>query len=408
MAYTVEQKINGRIYLYKVTSYWDKEKKQARQKRTYIGPKKNKNICKIKPKNNDLIAKNYGNIFLLKFISKRLGLTDILKNIFPDSFLEILALAYYEIMEGAAFYLLPYWLEEQYLPKVKKLYSKEISNLCEQIGRSQRQRVDFISKWIEHLKPIKGAYYDITSISSYSTNIDFIEWGYNRDHEDLPQLNMGVVFCQNKYLPIYYNLYPGSIVDVTTLKNCIKYLKFFNLEDILFVLDRGFFSKANILEMNKSQISFIQPLPFSLKKVKALIKSNKKKLSNPMHAFKYKEEILHYLSTCLEFDEFSFDGHIFFNEKAGLEQKDNFLSVLLTLEDKLKNKKFKSLKEYLKFKRSNIDDKYSKYFKWNKTTLEIEKHIKRLKDYIARMGSFILITNQKEMDKVEELKNYLI
>ena len=167
MAYTVEQKINGRIYLYKVSSYWDKEKKQARQKRVYIGPKKNKNICKIKPKKYDLIAKNYGNIFLLNFISNKLGLTDILKTIFPKSFLEVLALAYYEIMEGSAFYLFPYWLEEQCLGNVKRLHSTAISNLCEDIGRSQRQRVDFVYKWIDRLKPIKGAYYDITSILNY-------------------------------------------------------------------------------------------------------------------------------------------------------------------------------------------------------------------------------------------------
>lgn len=85
---------------------------------------------------------------------------------------------------------------------------------------------------------------------------------------------MGVTFCQNHSLPIYYNFYPGSIVDVTTLKNCIKYLKIFNLKDVLFVLDRGFFSKANVLEMNnsKSEVSFVLPMPFSLKKVKTLVK----------------------------------------------------------------------------------------------------------------------------------------
>ena len=39
MSYIVEQKIKGNIYLYNVESYWDKGKKQSRQKRTYIGPK---------------------------------------------------------------------------------------------------------------------------------------------------------------------------------------------------------------------------------------------------------------------------------------------------------------------------------------------------------------------------------
>lgn len=408
MAFTVEQKINGKIYLYEVTSYWDKTKKQPRQRRKYIGPKTAVNKTEIKPKHSDLVTKNFGNIFLLNFLSNRLKLTEILKSIFPENYREILALAYYEIMEASALYLFPYWLSEQYFPNLKKLYSSEISNLCEDLGRSQRQRLDFIYKWIEHLKPIKALYYDITSISSYSTNIDFIEWGYNRDNENLPQLNMGVIFSQDHFLPIYYNLYPGSIVDVTTLKNCIKYLKIFDLKDILFILDRGFFSKANVVEMNncENKILFIQPLPFSLKNVKILLKKYKKQLVNPSHAFKYNEEILNYIPATIEFDNDTFDAHIFLNEKIQMEQKHNFLSILFEIEDKFKNKKFNTLKEYIKFKKSNISDKYSQYFTWDMNTLHIKKNMKKIKSFLSNMGSFILLTNQKGMDKLDVLTYY--
>ncbi len=408
MAYTVEQVIKGRVYLYKVVSYWDKEKKQPRQKRTYIGPKRNGNKAKIKQKRSSLVSKGFGNIFLVKFLSDKLGLSEILKLHFPENYQEILALAFYEIIEASALYLFPYWLDEHDLPKVKKMYSPDISNLCDTLGRSQTQRVDFIQKWIRQLNPVKGLYYDITSISSYSTKIDFIEWGYNRDKEKLPQLNMGVVFSQEHSLPIYYNLYPRSIVDVTTLKNCIKYLKIFNLKDILFVLDRGFFSKANVLEMNnsKSEVLFVQPLPFSLKKVKALIKKTKRLLLGTSSAFKFNEEILHYQQSTLGFDGYSFDAHIFFNEKSEVEQKHNFLSVLFEYEEKCKNKKFKTLKEYLKYRKSNIPEKYREYFKWNKTTLQIEQNEKRIKAFIYKMGSFVLITNKPKMDKAEVLNLY--
>ncbi len=72
MAYIVEQKIKGRIYLYKVESYWDKNKQQARQKRTYLGPKEKRKSAKIKQKKTDLVSKNYGNIYLLRYISEKL------------------------------------------------------------------------------------------------------------------------------------------------------------------------------------------------------------------------------------------------------------------------------------------------------------------------------------------------
>jgi transposase len=408
MSYVVEQKIKGRIYLYEAESYWDKVKKQPRQRRKYIGPKEAKNKALIKQKPVQLISKNYGNISLLNFISTKLGIKEILKNLFPESFLEILALAYYEIMEGSALYLFPYWIDEQNLPDAKKLYSSGISDLCDNLGRLQARRFEFVQKWIERLKPINGIFYDITSISSYSTNIDFIEWGYNRDKEKLPQLNMGVVFCQNNLLPIFYNLYSGSIVDVTTLKNCIKYLSIFDLKDILFVLDKGFFSKSNISELNNNEnnFKFIQPVPFRLIKVKELIKKVRKQLLSPEYAFKFNEEILYYLTDSLELDQVLYDAHIYFNEKADLNQRHNFLSSLLTIEDKFKNRKFKTLQEYITYKKSEIPEKYTEYFKWNMKTLEIVKNTKKIREYISSMGCFIILTNQKNMEKSDVLNFY--
>ena len=79
MSYIVEQKIKGRIYLYKVDSYWDKDKKQSRQKRTYIGPKDAKKKPSIKQIHSNIIHKSYGNIFLLNWIISKIGLYDIVK-----------------------------------------------------------------------------------------------------------------------------------------------------------------------------------------------------------------------------------------------------------------------------------------------------------------------------------------
>ena len=92
--------------------------------------------------------------------------------------------------------------------------STDISGLYERIGRNQKAMEQFTADWIEHMQPIHGIYYDITSFSSYSTGIDYVKWGYNRDKEELPQINMGMVCCQSSGLPFFYKLFPGSIVDV--------------------------------------------------------------------------------------------------------------------------------------------------------------------------------------------------
>ena len=116
MAYVVRQKINGRIYLYEVVNSWDKEKGQPRQKRKYIGPEERiynkskdnptieqeviqkaeegtdpkqqieakrseKTVC-VKP--SDVVSKTYGDIFLIGYLQKTLGITDLLKKHFDD------------------------------------------------------------------------------------------------------------------------------------------------------------------------------------------------------------------------------------------------------------------------------------------------------------------------------------
>ena len=405
MSYIIEQKIKGKIYLYKVESYWDKEKKQPRQKRTYIGPKDGKQKPTIKQSISKLTTHNYGNIYFFNEQLKQLGLVELLKNIYPDHYNEIIALAIYEISESSASYLFPYWLDEQNLPNVKRLESSGISSLYETLGRDQKRKEKFMTEWIKQQGAIQGVYYDITSISSYSTKIDFIEWGYNRDGESLPQINMGVVCDIKTGLPIHYRTHPGSIVDVTTLKNCIKYLQAYSLKNIIMILDRGFFSTANIINMSSkpNNVRFIQPLSFSLKKVKELIRKNKKKLSQISTAFAYNQEILHHVSDKIVFKDAVCTAHIFYNEKAEVEQRHKFLAELLEIEAKIG--KFKNKNEAEEYMQDHIPDKYRQFFKCASHSKSIEKNIVKVDEYLANLGYFVIATNEKT-DKISILDYY--
>ena len=268
--------------------------------------------------------------------------------------------------------------------------------------------MNFQQKWINHLQPVDALFYDITSISSYSTNIECVEWGYNRDGENLAQLNLGVVFCNNTSLPVSYNVFPGSIVDVTTLKNCITYLENYGLREFLFVLDKGFFSIANLLELTKTNaVTFIQPLPFSLKKVAQLIKTNKKQLHRLENIFCFKNELLAHTLDKITFEDQHYDVHIFLNEKAQLDQKQTLLKDLINIEKlMLKNKTFTNLKQAIEFKETNLPKKYQTSFKWNKTTGLLERNFRIIKQRLSKMGYFILSTNDQKLDKQSILKNY--
>ena len=55
----------------------------------------------------------------------------------------------------------------------------------------------------------------------YSRLIDEVEWGYNRDHEQLPQINMCLLMGARSRLPIYQTITSGCLKDVSTLKTTL-------------------------------------------------------------------------------------------------------------------------------------------------------------------------------------------
>ena len=122
--------------------------------------------------------------------------------------------------------------------------------------------------------------YDVTSISSYSTGIRDLEWGYNRDKERLPQINMGMYYGEECGLPLYYRVYPGSISDKAHLKYMIADNEFINGKRTRFVMDRGFYSKENLQYLTAGGYRFIIALPGSLKYVRELIGKHGQDLVN--------------------------------------------------------------------------------------------------------------------------------
>lgn len=107
--------------------------------------------------------------------------------------------------------------------------------------------------------------YDITSVSSYSELNEYIKYGYNRDNDKLPQLNLAMLFGQKSCLPVYFQRFPGSITDVTTLHNLLKTFKALEMKKLYYVMDKGFYSKKNMDELLAVRDKFIIAVPLNNK-----------------------------------------------------------------------------------------------------------------------------------------------
>ncbi len=145
--------------------------------------------------------------------------------------------------------------------------------------------------------------------------IDSVEWGYNRDKEKLPQVNFGLVFGQPSLLPIFYNIYQGSIRDVSTLQDILEFLGDFKLRNVTFIMDKGFYSTENITEMKRKRLKFIIPLPFTVNEAKNLIETHGNNIIDVLNAFRINKEILYCVRDKIIIDEqYSLNAYIYFDK----------------------------------------------------------------------------------------------
>ncbi|MEW6103207.1 MAG: IS1634 family transposase [bacterium] len=345
----MKQKIGSYIYVYEVESYWDKKKKQPRQKRVYLGREDTNTgeIKKIRGSFKPKYAKEWGNIYLLSEVAERIGLKKVLKEVYPEIWKELLYIAIFEIVEAKPLYLFQKWAENS-LVNTKELSSQRISEIMRKIEREGKERERFYKRWVKEIKDIKSIVFDITSFSSYSNLIEEVEWGYNRDEEHLPQINFGMVMGEPSSLPLFYHIYPGSIKDVSTLKNIFLLGESFGIKEVLFVLDKGFYSKENIKEMQG--IRFLMPLPFNTKLSHNLLFLHHKRLDSPLNSFSLEKKVLFHIEEKVEIEGIKLVAHIYMDERRKAEELENFLKKIVEIEEKIKKKvwnKKREIEEYI-------------------------------------------------------------
>ena len=144
------------------------------------------------------------------------------------------------------------------------LSSQSLSRMLSRIGESTAN-LESSRKPIQQISTCSTLVYDITSLSSYSQSISLLEYGYNRDGLDLPQINLSLIVDMDLGIPVMYDLYPGSIADVSTLKNTVRKIKAQGVRNYTMIMDRGFFSTDNIEELVAADLSFIIPPTSTLK-----------------------------------------------------------------------------------------------------------------------------------------------
>lgn len=419
-------KKTGVTYAYESISYWDKEKKQSRAKRKCIGrvdsetkkiiPTRKRNQLPVRTKAKQgplpitIPGRNfYGATYLFDRIGEITGIKDDLKACFPDSYQQIQSIAYFLILEDKnPLSRFSRWAALHRHPYGGVITSQRSSELFASITEEARQ--NFFRLQAKRRIEKEFLAYDTTSVSSYSQCLRQVRYGRNKDHDPLPQINLALLFGQQSRLPFYYRKLPGNIPDVKTLKKLLADMNTLGYEKIKVVLDRGFFSAANINGLYKQHMKFLIAAKLSLKVVKEQIDRVRDEVRNWSNYSK--DYHLNAYSVPITWDyaqERPYKGdtikakrrmylHLYFSPERALEVETAFNSRMAQLQNELESG----------HRQPEHEKQYAKYFEVKTTPIRGIKVIandKAMAEAKLNYGYFALLSNEIK-DAVEALEIY--
>jgi transposase len=228
-------------------------------------------------------VRSFGSFCLYRSLGETLGLSSALRQAVPDTWQELFMLACYMISTSDPLMYCDDWLSGTESYPVGSMSSQRISDLIRSITSKQQQ--DFYQTWYAANSEDEYLALDITSASSYSELIDDVEWGYNRDHDNLPQVNLCMLMGETRRLPLFQSLYSGSQKDVRTLAHTLaQFEAITGNRAITVVMDKGFFSTRNINYMLKNTgngpVKFLISVPFTAAFAEKQVESERKDIDS--------------------------------------------------------------------------------------------------------------------------------
>ena len=305
----------------------------------------------------------YGAFHLLEVISEKTGLADALKEALPHCWREVFALAAHLVVNGEPFMYCADWIEETETYPVGDMSSQRISELMATIAPDEREH--FYQAWCRRIQENEYLALDITSVSSYSELVEDVEWGYNRDEENLPQVNICMLMGEKSKLPVYQTVYAGSLKDVTTLESTIRrFDRITGGKPVLAVMDKGFYSKRNVDTMlsGKHARRFVIAVPFTSGFAKNQVNGERKDIDTVGNTIRLGGETLRAITKERAWGNGrSVYAHIYFAPRKALVRREDIFGYVSALREEAEAEpeqciKSEEHKKYINMRKSEKTD----------------------------------------------------
>jgi len=309
----------------------------------------------------------------------------------------ILALAYYTVCRGKAFCHSEDWLEARGYADLG-LTSQRISALLASIS-DDRQNA-FFKSWMARQGKGDSMLFDITSISTYGKGNPYAERGYNRDHENLEQVNLGLLTSVASGLPMWFAMTPGSMSDKAVLEYVLKMLSKLGAKKFTFFGDRGFYSDYNLRLITKKGHRFTIPVPSTVGWQKKMIAEHKASLLSPRNTIELEDGQLVYGKTVFKMTEYGRTWyHIFFDAARKAKVIDDFMRRLRRCKDELEDNRQVEKNKTM----------YETYFHVTETPKRgrvVEYNDQAVNDFIENDSCYWVLMSTSEKDTRKALLSY--
>ena len=344
-----------------------------------------------------VIRKIIGDYELPQILSKYFGI--------KDSGL-LLDLAAYSITaeNNAAQYYPDYAFNHPLFTKGMHIYSdSRISDFFASV--TDDQRVGFLNEWNVNRDHREKIYisYDSTNKNCQAGELELVEFGHPKEDKGLPVFNYSIAYDTDNREPLFYEQYPGSIVDISQLQFMLQKVQGYGYRQVGFILDRGYFCKENIKYMDQCGYDFIIMVKGMNSLVRDLILENKGKFENirEYSIRQYKCSGMTVKRQLYSSDEEERYFHIYYSDQkacAEHEQVEAKIDRMMKYLNSIKGQKV------------NVGDGFKEYFhleiyEQDGTFLYAREKTEAVQREIDLGGYFVIVTSKK-MSAKEALELY--
>lgn len=292
MVFIRYKKFGQQEYAYEVQAVWDEQTKKYRQKSVYKGvvvDKEKKIFQKRRPllKQEKLIL-DFGDTFAIKQYLETTSFFPLINSVFKTDANFLLSLIFYRLCYSGAMMHAASWFTGNYArvlyPSIV-LNSQRISEFFVRIGEETIYR-EFFQEYFKESSFVKeGIIIDGSSLPN-QIHMPFSQWGKSGEEID-KQIRFLLVVDKKTEEPLFFRYVPGSILDVSCLKETLLEIKKFNIKNSSVCIDAGFFSEENIKDLFDEQIDFVTRLPKNRLLYFDLIRRERVDLEKSRYGVKY-------------------------------------------------------------------------------------------------------------------------